>query len=240
MTAPARVRRFWQARLQAALCAALTAGATGCDNDKSKEAAPASRVQAVLAAPGVRAAPSAGSKVAAELGPAGAAKEISRPALCAGQLNSAGGAFKPTQQPSRKQRGAGEPLPEDPLASDGRWTWLNLWAAWCVPCKRELPLLLAWQRSLKNQLNVSFVSLDDDERQLDKFLNDQPDDGLKRTYWLTEGEQRVAWLQALQLQDEPELPLQLLIDPKGQVRCQVSGAVEPSDLDALVQLLGAD
>ena len=52
-----------------------------------------------------------------------------------------------------------------------------------------------------------------DERQLRDFLLQQPAAGLQSSYWLPDGATRQAWLEALSLKAEPELPLQLLIDP---------------------------
>jgi hypothetical protein len=106
-----------------------------------------------------------------------------------------------------------------------------------VPCKEELPTLLAWQKALGPQLELAFVSMDDDERQLREFLERQPPAGLKGTYWLPDGEIRQSWLQALGEKAEPELPLQLLIDPSGMLRCRIGGAVEPADLAVLSRIV---
>ena len=102
----------------------------------------------------------------------------------------------------------------------------------------ELPLLFRWQKSLAGRVSFRFVSLDDDERQLRDFLGREGKDGLTSTYWLPDGALRQAWLDALKLSSEPELPLQLLIDPKGMLRCRVEGAIEPSDLAALQRITG--
>ena len=60
---------------------------------------------------------------------------------------------------------------------------------------------------------------------LHAFLEKQPPAGLRRTQWLPDGAVRKAWLDALGLETEPELPLQVLIDPKGMLRCQVGGEI---------------
>jgi thiol-disulfide isomerase/thioredoxin len=131
-----------------------------------------------------------------------------------------------------------EALDRDPLERErGRWTWVNFWAAWCVPCKEELPLLFRWQKSLESDVRFRFISLDDDERQLRDFLARETANGLTRTYWLPDGGVRQAWLEALKLTSEPELPLQLLIDPNGMLRCRVQGAVEPADLATLERIV---
>lgn len=113
----------------------------------------------------------------------------------------------------------------------GKWTWINLWAAWCVPCKQELPRLFSWQHKLAQNVDFAFVSLDDDERQLSRFLEDQPPSGLRTSWWLPEGKTRDRWLSGVGVDKSPELPVQILVDPRGRVRCIVRGAVEDGDFE---------
>lgn len=225
-----------RSRLAALLAAALVGG---CD---SRGDAPAkSRVQAVLSeetgstagAAGAVTPGAAGTIIpAAEPRPAPAAAP--RPPLCAAQLSAKPQPFKPRSLPVQRAAAGGAELPADPLkATRGKWTWLNFWAAWCVPCKEELPLLFRWQEELAGRVAFTFVSMDDDERQLREFLDEQPEAGLRQTQWLPDGAVRNAWLDALGLSDEPQLPLQVLLDPKGMLRCKVEGAVEAGDLATL-------
>lgn len=121
---------------------------------------------------------------------------------------------------------------------DGRPVFVNVWAAWCEPCKQELPLLLGFAGQLRTQLpgvDVAFLSLDDDERQLTRYLDQSG--GLEETYYLPEGRERQEFLSALGLPESPRLPLQILVDGSGNVRCTIDGAIEPADLPALRKLL---
>ena len=66
----------------------------------------------------------------------------------------------------------------------GRWVWVNVWAAYCAPCKEEMPRLLGWQEKLRAAgalLDVVFVSVGDDERQLQRFLEQAPANGVRAT-----------------------------------------------------------
>jgi thiol-disulfide isomerase/thioredoxin len=142
--------------------------------------------------------------------------------------------------PVQRAAPGGAELPEDPLkATRGKWTWINFWAAWCVPCKEELPILFNWQEKLGQRVAFTFVSMDDDERQLREFMEKQPEGGLRQTQWLPDGAVRKAWLEALGLSSEPQLPLQVLLDPKGMLRCRVEGAVEAKDLATLQAIVAA-
>ena len=125
----------------------------------------------------------------------------------------------------------------------GKWTWVNLWAAWCAPCKEEMPRLVGFQRKLSDAgvlIDLVFVSLDDDERQLERFLSAQPKSGgVRASYWLPEGDLRTSWLGALGVQNKAELPVQALVAPSGQVSCVIQGAIEDRDYPALAALMGA-
>jgi len=124
----------------------------------------------------------------------------------------------------------------------GKWIWVNLWAAWCGPCKEEMPRLLVWQKKLRDAgvlLDMAFVSLDDDDRQFQRFLETQPATGVRASYWLPEGGGRTAWLTALGVKDPPDLPVQALVNPAGQISCLIQGAVEERDYPAIAAHVGA-
>jgi thiol-disulfide isomerase/thioredoxin len=122
----------------------------------------------------------------------------------------------------------------------GRWTWMNFWAAWCGPCKEEMPRLVTWQDKLGKAgapVRFIFVSLDDDERQLQDFLEHQPPDGVRSSLWLPEGPNRTGVLSSLRMKSGPELPEQALIDPTGRVRCFVQGAVDDGDYAEIADIV---
>jgi thiol-disulfide isomerase/thioredoxin len=111
---------------------------------------------------------------------------------------------------------------------------VNIWAAWCEPCKKELPLLRRFATRLAEEgtrVELAFVSLDDDERQLQRFL-DQPGSGIEQTYWLREGKERTEWLAEAELAEDPRLPVHLLVGPSGRVLCRIDGSIEESDYAA--------
>jgi thiol-disulfide isomerase/thioredoxin len=180
-------------------------------------------VQATGSAAAVPASPVAVSAVAPVTAPARR--------LCEGQLG------RPAREAPRRPMARKAALGAKPLGAPyaaGHWTWVNLWAAWCAPCKEEMPRLQSFaariaQNGGSADLALAFVSLDDDERQLEQFLADQPDTGVRSTYWLREGRERDEWLAAAAIHKDPTLPVQLLVDPKGKLRCVVNGAVADQD-----------
>lgn len=210
----------------------LSVAAAACDESSRPASVTRARSQAIesqaIAAP-----------TASATAPAVSAKPsppAPRKPLCPGGLRTL--KALPKHKLSRASEGGGAPPAGAPLTSAGRWTWVNFWAAWCAPCKEEIPRLKSWERELASQrLRVAFVSLDDDPRQLQQFLDESRE--LEQTYWLREGKERDDWMSAAGLGTDPELPFHLLVDPENKVRCRVQGAVEDEDLPELRRLLGA-
>lgn len=215
----------------------LAAGALlgGCDgDDRPQPKATGQRSQAVTAT----------GRAALPEPPVSARAPATKPAstraraLCAGELDQPGRDF-PTKSISRAQAPGSTPVPAK-LEPRGGWTWVNFWAAWCVPCKEEMPRLRAWEKKLRREgarFELVFVSLDDDTRQLDEFLAKEPAAGVRASYWLVEGKERSEWLKAAQIEDDPELPTHLLVDREGNIRCRVKGAVEDRDFDAVAAIV---
>jgi thiol-disulfide isomerase/thioredoxin len=158
--------------------------------------------------------------------------------LCAGQSSRA--APKGSVLRTATATDAAPPPANLPLGV-GKWVWINLWAAWCGPCKEEMPRLVAWQEKLRASgvlIDLAFVSMDDDERQTRRFLDAQPAGGVRATYWLPEAE-RAGWLGALGIKGAGELPVHALVAPGGQVACVLQGAVEDADYPALAAFIRA-
>ena len=149
--------------------------------------------------------------------------------VCDGQLAKAGRDL--TKKPlARKVAAGAKALPA--TLPTGRWLWINLWAAWCVPCKEEMPRLASFASRLAQagqDVTLTFVSLDDDERQLEQFLAGGGAGLTRATYWLRDGRERDDWLTAMGLPKAPDLPVQVLVDARGKIRCTVHGAIEEGD-----------
>ncbi len=211
-------------RLQALIAplAALTSVlvCSGCDDKPKPQGTPGSkRNEAVLASA------SAPAPLPPAASSAPAAAKLRGP-LCAGDpLNR----VLPPDRVGHAEAAGTPALGETIPVGGGRWTWINLWAAWCVPCKEEMPRLTLWQKRLSANLSLMFMSLDDDERQLLKFLEDQPRTGVRASFWLPEGKVRDNWLEGLHLKSSPQLPVQILVNPQGRVHCIVDGAVDDAD-----------
>jgi thiol-disulfide isomerase/thioredoxin len=215
---------------RAALAACLVLASVGCDEKQDAPQAVRDRSNAVTANGPEATAPTATApKVAAA---------PKRKELCTSKPDRPAPKTAPKAVAAPDGQAPALPMP----FGVGKWTWVNLWAAWCAPCKEEMPRIAAWQKKLGEKgvsIEVAFVSMDDDERQLHRFLESQPQGGVRASYWLPEGEPRYAFLKEIGVSEKVSLPVQALVAPSGQTACVIEGAVEESDYPALAALVGA-
>ena len=119
----------------------------------------------------------------------------------------------------------------------GRTVLLNLWATWCVPCRKEMPALDALQAKLGGP-SFEVVAINIDTR-----------DPNKPKAWLTEvGIGKLAYYAdntAKVFQDLKEIgkgfgmPTTILVDPQGCEVATLSGPAEWASEDAVKLLTAA-
>jgi thiol-disulfide isomerase/thioredoxin len=121
-----------------------------------------------------------------------------------------------------------------------RAQWVSFFASWCGPCKEEIPRVRDFAKRLEHDgvpTDVTFVSIDDDLRELSAFFAAQPGNGLKSSYWLKDGAIRTGFLAPLKMSASGPLPEHALFDAKGKVRCFVAGTVEDGDYAQILATL---
>jgi thiol-disulfide isomerase/thioredoxin len=217
---------------------ALALLGSACDRSPaSGTEPPKGRSEAIAAKQDMPTAAPAGSAAEAARHPTEPAGEAPQK-LCEDELSRPGRPLAAASFTRVSAPGA-EPASERLPAGRGRWTWINFFAAWCGPCKEEMPRLRGFQAKLDTALEVSFVSLDDDERQLRQFLGGQAEgaSGVRAALWLPPGKGRTSWLTSLDMKDPPVLPAHVLVDPAGKVRCIFGGAIGDADFPAVAAIV---
>jgi thiol-disulfide isomerase/thioredoxin len=137
-------------------------------------------------------------------------------------------------------------LPAGPAASvqipyKNRWTWINLWATWCKPCLREIPLLFRWKEVLSREgqpVQLWFVSIDQDQEELANHLKKHPELASGASSKLSSPDDLGAWLAKYRLDSSATVPIQVLISPGGKIRCIRTGSIGDSDYPVVRNLLG--
>ncbi len=127
-----------------------------------------------------------------------------------------------------------------PALAKGKRTWVNLWATWCQPCLREMPLLLKWQGELRKDgvdVDVILVSIDEDAAALDTFLAGRKDLQAARVGRVTNLSDYQQWVKAFVKDPATPIPIHLLSSADGDVRCIRNGSLHEGDYPAAKAVL---
>lgn len=135
---------------------------------------------------------------------------------------------------------AAAPGRQIPQVKGDRWTWINLWATWCGPCQKEMPLLARWEKQL-SQENVSFdlwyLSVDEDADKLATFVNQHADRVNENVARLQDSTQLESFLTKYGVSGAASIPIQVLVGPQNKMRCIKLGQVHDEDYRTLKTLL---
>ena len=112
------------------------------------------------------------------------------------------------------------------------WVWLNLWATWCKPCVREMPLVVTFAAHLRDEgmsLDTWFVSLDEPGADLQAFIREHPVLRDGTSLRLTSADDLDAWTGHYGLKSGTSIPINVIVAPGGGVRCVRAGSIAEGD-----------
>jgi thiol-disulfide isomerase/thioredoxin len=122
----------------------------------------------------------------------------------------------------------------------GKRVWVNLWATWCQPCLREMPLLLKWRDDLRKDgvdVDVLFLSLDEDASAYDNFLAQRKDIASAKVARAASQHDYEAWGKAFMKDPATPIPIHMLATADGSLRCIRSGSLREGDYPAAKSVL---
>lgn len=105
----------------------------------------------------------------------------------------------------------------------GKPLLLNFWATWCDPCREEFPDLVKLDVEYKGKIDIITISLDDlaeIDRDVPKFLTSMK---AEMPAYLLKTDDENAAIKLVSKEWSGNLPLTVLIDPKGAVSYQRNG-----------------
>lgn len=120
------------------------------------------------------------------------------------------------------------------------WRWVNAWATWCVPCVEEMGLLARWREGFRQDgVEVTFELLSVDSPEAEPELKKWLTRGLPGAVsWVKSSDDFPRWLEtSLGLDPDSAIPIHVLVDPAGRLRCARVGAVHAQDYGAVRALL---
>lgn len=111
----------------------------------------------------------------------------------------------------------------------GKVAVCNFWATWCVPCREEIPLLIALYEKHRDQgLDVVGIGVDKLPKIVEFAAN------LKITYPLLVGDARALDLMHSLGNEAGALPYTVVLDKQGTVAYRKLGAFRQGELDAIL------
>lgn len=106
----------------------------------------------------------------------------------------------------------------------GKYVYIDVWATWCGPCKREIPHLTEIEEKYKNK-NIHFVSLSVDvQKDKQKWKDFVADNHLKGIQLIADRAFDADFVKKFNINSIPRF---ILIDPKGKIVS--ANAKRPSD-----------
>ncbi|MGE5325008.1 MAG: redoxin domain-containing protein [Actinomycetota bacterium] len=105
---------------------------------------------------------------------------------------------------------------------NGKIVLVNFWAAWCVPCREEIPEFMKLQEEYPDKVQIIGISLDDSESELRNFYKTQ-----RINYPIVLGNLKIADAYGGIL----GLPTTYIIDQKGHIRGHQVGSTNFSKLE---------
>lgn len=140
--------------------------------------------------------------------------------------------------------GQGPVLAFPPLASGSapaaptRPRWVNVWATWCRPCVEEMPMIVEWAARMRGdqaEVDLVFVSADASDEAVAAFRASHP--SAPDTLRVADPQALQAWVTTVGLDAGATLPIHVITDAEGRVRCARTGAVSEDDYDAMRDLV---
>src|SRR5215472_2399429 len=113
----------------------------------------------------------------------------------------------------------------------GKTVLVNLWATWCVPCRREMPSLQGLQEKLKGP-NFEVVAINIDTRDPEKPKNFLKEANLTQLGYFTDQKAKV-FQDLKSIGRALGMPTSVLMDPQGCEIGTIAGPAEWASEDAI-------
>lgn len=131
------------------------------------------------------------------------------------------------------------PFGKAAAAQKAGWTWVNVWATWCKPCVEEMGVLNRWREAFSREsLPIDFELLSIDETAAQPALEEWSAKNLPGPIkWIRSEEDFGPFLDSLSVERTAAIPIHVLVDPKGMVRCVRVGAIHEQNYGSVRDLI---
>lgn len=69
----------------------------------------------------------------------------------------------------------GNSIALDSVIAQNKYVWVNFWASWCGPCRREMPMMAELYEEYKDEgFSIVAVNVGEDSSAINNYLSDHP------------------------------------------------------------------
>lgn len=69
----------------------------------------------------------------------------------------------------------GQSVALDSVIADNKYVWINFWASWCGPCRREMPIMTEVYNKFKQRgFSIVAVNVGEETETVKKYLSEHP------------------------------------------------------------------
>lgn len=142
--------------------------------------------------------------------------------------------FCDVSAPVGEGRALALPVVEGPALPGQGWRWINVWATWCAPCVEEMPLIASFRDRMQAggaPVSTYFLSVDQTAEAVTSYRAAHADapEGAR----LSDPSTLAALMSSVGLDTGATIPVHVLVDPSGHVRCARSGSIAERDYDTI-------
>jgi hypothetical protein len=142
--------------------------------------------------------------------------------------------FCDVSAPVGEGRALALPATEGPALPGEGWRWVNVWATWCAPCIDELPLIASFRDRMQTSgtpVTTYFLSVDEAAETVTTYRAAHPN--VPESARLTDPSTLATMMTSLGLDTGATIPIHVLVDPTGHIRCARSGSIGEADYDTI-------
>lgn len=122
----------------------------------------------------------------------------------------------------------------------GKLLLLNIWATWCIPCRKEIPDLIRLSNNYKNSIDVVGISIDYPEDLTQKIIPFLKKNNVTYTNYISAFRKDEDLINFLNKNWSGALPASFIYNPEGTLLHSIEGKKDYDFFEEMINNIGLD